>query len=58
MRTLRLISTTAAILMLSAGVVSAQGTKTDETPMRTGGTAGCPGEDYGTVREIRPNQDA
>ena len=33
MRTLRLISTTAAILMLSAGVVSAQGTKTDETPM-------------------------
>lgn len=32
MRTLRLISTTAAILMLTAGVVSAQGIKTDETP--------------------------
>jgi len=31
MRTLRLISTTAAILLLGAGVVSAQGTKTDET---------------------------
>ncbi len=32
MRTLRLIFTTAAILMLTAGVVSAQGIKTDETP--------------------------
>ncbi len=32
MRTLRLISTTAAILMLSAGVVSAQSIKTDDTP--------------------------
>jgi hypothetical protein len=32
MRSLRLISTTAAILMLSAGVVSAQSIKTDETP--------------------------
>ena len=32
MRTLRLISTTAAMLMLTAGVVSAQGIKTDETP--------------------------
>jgi len=32
MRTLRLISTTAAILLLGAGVVSAQGIKTDETP--------------------------
>ena len=32
MRTLRLISTTAAILLLSAGVVSAQSIKTDETP--------------------------
>jgi hypothetical protein len=32
MRTLRLISTTAAILLLGAGVVSAQGMKTTETP--------------------------
>jgi hypothetical protein len=31
MRTLRLISTTAAILLLSAGAVSAQGMKTNET---------------------------
>jgi hypothetical protein len=32
MRTLRLISTTAAILLLGAGVVSAQNIKTDSTP--------------------------
>ena len=32
MRTLRLISTTAAILLLGAGAVSAQGTNTNETP--------------------------
>jgi hypothetical protein len=32
MRNLRLLSTTAALLLLSAGAVSAQGTKTDETP--------------------------
>src|ERR1700692_4128511 len=32
MRTLRLISTAAAIVLLSAGAVSAQGTKTDQTP--------------------------
>ena len=32
MRALRLISATAAILLLGAGVVSAQGVKTDETP--------------------------
>jgi|SRR5271155_1782478 len=32
MRTLRLISATAAILLLGAGAVSAQGTKTDVTP--------------------------
>jgi hypothetical protein len=32
MRNLRLISTTAAILLLSAGAVSAQNMKTDETP--------------------------
>ena len=32
MRTLRLISTTAAIMLLGAGAVSAQGIKTDQTP--------------------------
>ena len=32
MRALRLISTTAAILLLGAGAVSAQGMKNDETP--------------------------
>jgi len=32
MRNLRLLSTTAAILLLSVGVVSAQGVKTDEAP--------------------------
>jgi len=32
MRTLRLISATAAILLLGAGAVSAQGMKTDEAP--------------------------
>ena len=32
MRNLRLISTTAAILLLGAGAVSAQTMKTDETP--------------------------
>jgi hypothetical protein len=32
MRTLRLISTTVAILLLGAGAVSAQGMKTNETP--------------------------
>ena len=34
MRNLRLISTTAAILLLSAGAVSAQTMKTDETPAK------------------------
>ena len=34
MRNLRLISTTAAILLLGAGAVSAQTMKTDETPAR------------------------
>ena len=32
MRALRLISTTAAIMLLGAGAVSAQGMKNDETP--------------------------
>ena len=44
MRTLRLISTTAAILMLSAGVVSAQGIKTDETPSAPAAQQTAPAE--------------
>ena len=58
MRTLRLISTTAAILLLGAGVVSAQGMKTERDARRSGGTAECTGGEYGTGCEIRPNQNA
>ncbi len=43
MRTL-LISTTAAILLLSAGVVSAQGIKTDETPGAPAAQQNAPAE--------------
>jgi hypothetical protein len=39
MRTLRLISATAAIMLLGAGAVSAQDTKTDQTPGARAGTA-------------------
>ena len=35
MKTLRLLSTTAAVLLLGAGAVSAQGMKNDEAPGRT-----------------------
>lgn len=35
MKTLRLLSTTAAVLLLGAGAVSAQGMKNDEAPRRT-----------------------
>jgi hypothetical protein len=34
MKTLRLLSTTAAVLLLGAGAVSAQGMKNDEAPAR------------------------
>ena len=44
MRTLRLISTTAAILLLSAGVVSAQGMKTNETPSAPAAQQNAPAE--------------
>jgi hypothetical protein len=44
MRTLRLISTTAAILMLSAGVVSAQSIKTDQTPGAPAAQQNAPAE--------------
>ena len=43
MRTL-LISTTAAILLLSAGVVSAQGIKTDGTPSAPAAQQSAPAE--------------
>jgi len=45
MRTLRLISTTAAILLLGAGAVSAQGMKTDQT-------AGAPAAQQNAPAEI------
>ena len=44
MRTLRLISTTAAILLLGAGVVSAQDIKTDETPGAPAAQQNAPAE--------------
>jgi uncharacterized lipoprotein YajG len=44
MRTLRLISTTAAILLLSAGAVSAQGMKTNETPSAPAAQQNAPAE--------------
>ena len=44
MRTLRLISTAAAILLLSAGVVSAQGMKTNETPSAPAAQQNAPAE--------------
>jgi hypothetical protein len=44
MRTLRLISTTAAILLLGVGAVSAQATKTDETPAAPAAQQNAPPE--------------
>ena len=44
MRTLRLISTAAVILLLSAGVVSAQGMKTNETPSAPAAQQNAPAE--------------
>ena len=49
MRTLRLISTTAAILLLSAGVVSAQGMKTNETPSAPAAQQNAPAENLATA---------
>ena len=48
MRTL-LLSTTAAILLLSAGVVSAQGIKTDETPGAPAAEQSAPAEKMAPV---------
>jgi hypothetical protein len=44
MRTLRLIPTAAAILLLSAGAVSAQGMKTNETPSAPAAQQNAPAE--------------
>src|ERR1700676_929315 len=44
MRALRLISTTAAILLLGAGAVSAQGMKTDQTPGAPAAQQNAPAE--------------
>lgn len=44
MRTLRLISTTVAILLLGAGAVSAQGIKTDDTPAPPAAQQSAPAE--------------
>jgi hypothetical protein len=44
MRTLRLISTTAAILLLGAGAVSAQDMKTDKTPGAPAAQQNAPAE--------------
>ena len=44
MRTIRLISTTAAILMLGAGAVSAQGTQNDVTPAAPAAQQNAPPE--------------
>jgi hypothetical protein len=44
MRTLRLLSTAAAILLLGAGAVSAQGMKTNETPSAPAAQQNAPAE--------------
>jgi uncharacterized protein involved in copper resistance len=44
MKTLRLISTAAAILLLGAGAVSAQGMKTNETPSAPAAQQNAPAE--------------
>jgi hypothetical protein len=49
MRNLRLISTTAAILLLGAGAVSAQGVKTDETAAPPAAQQSAPAEKMAPV---------
>jgi hypothetical protein len=52
MRTLRLISTAAAILLLGAGAVSAQGMKTNETPSAPAAQQNAPsGTDSAQIRQ-------
>src|ERR1700687_1147255 len=54
MRALRLISTTAAILLLGAGAVSAQGTKNDETPAAPAAQQNAPPEKIAPAAKSDP----
>ena len=54
MRTLRLISTTAAILMLGAGAVSAQGTQNDVTPAAPAAQQNAPPEKIAPAAKSDP----
>ena len=54
MRNLRLISTAAAILLLGAGAVSAQGTKTDETPAAPAAQQNAPPEKIAPAAKTDP----
>jgi hypothetical protein len=54
MRALRLISTTAAILLLGAGAVSAQGTKNDATPAAPAAQQNAPPEKMAPAAKSDP----
>ena len=54
MRALRLISTTAAILLLGAGAVSAQGMKNDETPAAPAAQQNAPPEKMAPAAQSDP----
>ena len=54
MRTLRLISTTAAIMLLGAGAVSAQGMKSDETPAAPAAQQSAPPEKMAPAAKSDP----
>jgi hypothetical protein len=54
MRNLRLISTAAAVLLLSAGAVSAQGMKTDETPAAPAAQQNAPPEKIAPAAKTDP----
>jgi hypothetical protein len=54
MRALRLISTTAAILLLGAGAVSAQGMKNDETPAAPAAQQSAPPEKIAPAAKSDP----
>ena len=54
MRALRLISTTAAILLLGAGAISAQGMKNDETPAAPAAQQNAPPEKMAPAAKSDP----
>ena len=54
MRNLRLISTAAAVLLLGAGAVSAQGMKTDETPAAPAAQQNAPPEKIAPAAKTDP----